>query len=241
MRGAVRRAVPADVTRSARCASQLSPGRSATAPAIRGGTEARWPTSPERIPGGGAFGGRSPTAEVATWESLSPGDIRPTGVQDPHRGGGRTAGAQLRDCRWRWQSLLVARTRGAAADAPRVGVARHRGPGLRGAVRRAVPADVTALRSRRLAAEPRPFGGGGSVSEAVSAPFTDDQVASLNAYQAAGSGHPFTCGPDGCQAVAQAERDGWRCPRCGPAGCAGRTCSSPMVMVSPARLEPKGH
>jgi hypothetical protein len=53
------------------------------------------------------------------------------------------------------------------------------------------------------------------VSEEVSVPFSDDQVASLNAYQAAASGHPFTCGTDGCREVLRAERDGWRCPRCG--------------------------
>jgi hypothetical protein len=52
------------------------------------------------------------------------------------------------------------------------------------------------------------------MSEAVSVPFTDDQVASLNAYQEAESCHPFTCGTDGCQAVLRAERDGWRCPSC---------------------------
>jgi hypothetical protein len=53
------------------------------------------------------------------------------------------------------------------------------------------------------------------VSDEVSAPFTDDQVASLNAYQGAEHWHPFTCGADGCRAVLRAEPDGWRCPSCG--------------------------
>jgi hypothetical protein len=34
------------------------------------------------------------------------------------------------------------------------------------------------------------------MGDEVSAPFTDDQVASLNAYQAEGAWHPFTCGID---------------------------------------------
>ena len=46
------------------------------------------------------------------------------------------------------------------------------------------------------------------MSEAVSAPFPDDQVASLNGCQAAGCSHPFTCGTDGCRAALRAERDG---------------------------------
>jgi hypothetical protein len=53
------------------------------------------------------------------------------------------------------------------------------------------------------------------VTALVRVPFTNDQVASLNAYQAAGSAHPFTCGTDGCREVLRAERDGWCCPRCG--------------------------
>jgi hypothetical protein len=53
------------------------------------------------------------------------------------------------------------------------------------------------------------------MSREVSAPFTDDQVASLNACQAEVSWHPFTCGTDECRAVLKAEPDGWRCPRCG--------------------------
>jgi hypothetical protein len=53
------------------------------------------------------------------------------------------------------------------------------------------------------------------------APWTADEVASLNAYQQAGAYHPFTCGDDACraadplkQAPLTASPDGWRCPRC---------------------------
>jgi hypothetical protein len=52
------------------------------------------------------------------------------------------------------------------------------------------------------------------VSDHVYAPFTDDQVASLNAYQAGGRGHPYTCGTDSCRGVLIATRDGWHCPGC---------------------------
>lgn len=51
-------------------------------------------------------------------------------------------------------------------------------------------------------------------------PFTLDQAASLNAYQASGSFHPFTCGNDLCpgtggeHAVLVAGEDGWHCPAC---------------------------
>lgn len=51
------------------------------------------------------------------------------------------------------------------------------------------------------------------------APWTDDQVASLNGYQAAWVFHPYTCGTDGCPRRAAGEvltatRAGWECP-CG--------------------------
>ena len=55
---------------------------------------------------------------------------------------------------------------------------------------------------------------GGNVSEQVRSPFTDDQVASLNAYQAARVFHPFTCGTDKCRGILRADRDGWHCPNC---------------------------
>lgn len=49
----------------------------------------------------------------------------------------------------------------------------------------------------------------------VLAPFTADQVASLNAYQVAGVCHPFTCGNDSGHHVLVAFFDeGWRCLDC---------------------------
>lgn len=54
------------------------------------------------------------------------------------------------------------------------------------------------------------------------APFTVDEVASLNAYQQSRAFHPFTCGNgnrtdtshmDG-EGVLVASTDGWRCPFC---------------------------
>ena len=50
--------------------------------------------------------------------------------------------------------------------------------------------------------------------EQVLVPFSDDQVASLNGYQAAGVAHPFTCGSDDCRSVLLATNDGWRCTAC---------------------------
>ena len=54
----------------------------------------------------------------------------------------------------------------------------------------------------------------------VRAPFTPDQVASLNGYQASGAFHEFTCGnelcpgTDGQDAALVATEGGWRCPAC---------------------------
>lgn len=45
----------------------------------------------------------------------------------------------------------------------------------------------------------------------VSAPFTDDQVASLNAFQDSGTMHPFTCNRPWCEGVLKAEADGLWC------------------------------
>jgi hypothetical protein len=42
--------------------------------------------------------------------------------------------------------------------------------------------------------------------------FTDDQVASLNAYQVAGVMHPFTCGHGDHSVELVAYPEGWRCP-----------------------------
>jgi hypothetical protein len=46
----------------------------------------------------------------------------------------------------------------------------------------------------------------------IQAPFTEGQVASLNAYQRCGQLHEFTCGK--CKAMLVANRDGWTC-QCG--------------------------
>lgn len=51
---------------------------------------------------------------------------------------------------------------------------------------------------------------------AIKAPWTPEQVAALNAYQALGFVHEFTCledhGPD--SRVLVAATDGWICPSC---------------------------
>lgn len=49
------------------------------------------------------------------------------------------------------------------------------------------------------------------------APWTAEQVASLNDYQQSGVFHEFTCGNELCpadQAALVAAEDGWRCPSC---------------------------
>lgn len=52
----------------------------------------------------------------------------------------------------------------------------------------------------------------------VKAPFTADQVASLNGFQIHSMMHPFTCGEDICrrknQSVLYALEDGWHCWYC---------------------------
>ena len=48
--------------------------------------------------------------------------------------------------------------------------------------------------------------------ENLPAIFTDDQVASLNAYQVAGVMHPFTCGHRDHSTELVAYPEGWRCP-----------------------------
>jgi hypothetical protein len=49
----------------------------------------------------------------------------------------------------------------------------------------------------------------------VDAPFTEEQVKSLNGYQQFGQMHPFTCGNDSCHHVSLvATKDGWDCPQC---------------------------
>lgn len=48
------------------------------------------------------------------------------------------------------------------------------------------------------------------MSDQIRAPFTDDQVAALNAFQDSGVFHPFTCG--NCRTDLIATKDGWKCP-----------------------------
>lgn len=47
------------------------------------------------------------------------------------------------------------------------------------------------------------------------APFTEDQVEAINAFQANRRNHPFTCGTEGCREVLAAHVDGMKCPKCG--------------------------
>lgn len=49
----------------------------------------------------------------------------------------------------------------------------------------------------------------------IRAPFTDEQVASLNAYQKSGVFHDFTCGDEHAgERSLIATREGWICPTC---------------------------
>jgi hypothetical protein len=50
-------------------------------------------------------------------------------------------------------------------------------------------------------------------------PWTEDQLNSLNGFQACEYFHPFTCGqrePDNKPHVLFATKDGWTCPMCNP-------------------------
>ena len=56
--------------------------------------------------------------------------------------------------------------------------------------------------------------------DTVYAPFTPEQVKSLNGFQNSELWHPFTCGNDDCphppfeHSNLVAREDGWHCPRC---------------------------
>jgi hypothetical protein len=52
------------------------------------------------------------------------------------------------------------------------------------------------------------------MSDKIRAPFTEAQIAALNAYQRSGRMHPFTCGNEAHELhqTLIAERDGWHCP-----------------------------
>jgi hypothetical protein len=49
----------------------------------------------------------------------------------------------------------------------------------------------------------------------MAALFTQDQQNSINAFQASGVMHPFTCGNAGCREDLVAKEDGLHCPACG--------------------------
>ena len=46
----------------------------------------------------------------------------------------------------------------------------------------------------------------------IRAPWDADVVKGLNAWQASGHVHPFTCGTDGCRTTLRATEAGWECP-----------------------------
>lgn len=48
----------------------------------------------------------------------------------------------------------------------------------------------------------------------LKAPWTDEQVAALNRYQAGRWMHPFTCGGHNCRSNLLATNAGWICPNC---------------------------
>lgn len=48
----------------------------------------------------------------------------------------------------------------------------------------------------------------------IRAPFTKEQVDSLNGFQRSGIVHPFTCGTEECRADLVATKDGWICDYC---------------------------
>jgi hypothetical protein len=49
----------------------------------------------------------------------------------------------------------------------------------------------------------------------VDAPFTDDQVKSINGFQKSKHWHPFTCGKVHCDGILTASRNGVFCRKCG--------------------------
>jgi len=48
----------------------------------------------------------------------------------------------------------------------------------------------------------------------VFAPWSEDQVKSLNAFQRSKNVHPYTCGGDNCREVLFATKAGWVCRKC---------------------------
>lgn len=52
------------------------------------------------------------------------------------------------------------------------------------------------------------------MAKMAEAPFTPEQVESLNGFQKCGCVHPFTCGGDKCRSDLVATEEGWVCPNC---------------------------
>ena len=56
------------------------------------------------------------------------------------------------------------------------------------------------------------------MSEQIEAPWTPDQVKSLNEYQQSGKFHPFTCSCGYGSHALVAHKAGWTCPVCSKEG-----------------------
>ena len=74
------------------------------------------------------------------------------------------------------------------------------------------------------------------MTDRLHAPWSEAQIAALNAYQRSGRMHPFTCGNEQHELhqTLIAERDGWRCP---DEQCDYRQTWAHAVMADPAALE----
>lgn len=52
------------------------------------------------------------------------------------------------------------------------------------------------------------------MSDFAKTPYTAEQIENINAFQACGHYHPFTCGAEGCREVLVATEEGMACPKC---------------------------
>lgn len=52
------------------------------------------------------------------------------------------------------------------------------------------------------------------MSAQITAPWTDQQVESLNEFQVSGVMHPFTCHRHPAERLLMARPEGWECPSC---------------------------
>lgn len=77
------------------------------------------------------------------------------------------------------------------------------------------------------------------MTDTIRAPWTEQQIAALNAYQRSGRMHPFTCGNEQhkLHQTLIAERDGWYCP---DDACDYRQDWAAAWMADPAALEAMG-